>query len=97
MGWRPAHGKRMLPPLEPFHSRWLEEPVIPDEIHGYAELKAMGGVPIAGGEHEFPLHDFRALLEARAVDVIQFDTNRVGGLTQARKIAALAEAHGVPV
>jgi L-alanine-DL-glutamate epimerase-like enolase superfamily enzyme len=71
--------------------------VIPDDIHGYAELKRQGRIPIAGGEHEFTLLGFRELIEARAVDYIQFDTNRVGGITQARKIAALAEAHGIPV
>ena len=65
--------------------------------HGYAELKSYGRIPIAGGEHEFTLYGFRDLLEARAVDYIQFDTNRVGGITQARKIAALAEAYSVPV
>jgi L-alanine-DL-glutamate epimerase-like enolase superfamily enzyme len=97
MGWTLDYAKRMLPRLEPFGLRWLEEPVLPDERHGYAELKAYGRVPIAGGEHEFTLHGFRELLEARALDVVQFDTNRVGGLTQARKIAALAEAYGVPV
>jgi L-rhamnonate dehydratase len=97
MGWTLDYAKRMLPLLEPFHLRWLEEAVIPDDIHGYAALKAAGRVPIAGGEHEFTLYGFRDLLEARALDYIQFDTNRVGGITQARKIAALAEAHGVPV
>jgi L-alanine-DL-glutamate epimerase-like enolase superfamily enzyme len=97
MGWTLDYAKRMLPLLEPFNLRWLEEPVIPDDIHGYAELKARGSIPIAGGEHEFTLHGFRELLEARAVDYIQFDTNRVGGLTQARKIAALAEAHSILV
>ena len=97
MGWTLDYAKRMLPLLEPFHLRWLEEPVIPDDIHGYAELKAYGRIPIAGGEHEFTLFGFRELLEARALDYIQFDTNRVGGITQARKIAALAEAHSVPV
>jgi L-rhamnonate dehydratase len=97
MGWTLDYAKRMLPLLEPFHLRWLEEPVIPDEIRGYAELKSQGRIPIAGGEHEFTLYGFRDLLEARAVDYIQFDTNRVGGITQARKIAALAEAHSVPV
>ena len=97
MGWTLDYAKRMLPLLEPFNLRWLEEPVIPDDVYGYAELKAHGRVPIAGGEHEFTLHGFRDLLDARAVDYIQFDTNRVGGLTQARKIAALAEAHQVPV
>ena len=97
MGWTLDYAKRMLPLLEPFHLRWLEEPVIPDDIHGYAELKSFGKIPIAGGEHEFTLYGFRELLEAHAVDYIQFDTNRVGGITQARKIAALAEAHSVPV
>jgi L-alanine-DL-glutamate epimerase-like enolase superfamily enzyme len=97
MGWTLDYAKRMLPMLEPFHLRWLEEPVIADDIQGYAELKSYGRVPIAGGEHEFTLSGFRDLLAARALDYIQFDTNRVGGITQARKIAALAEAHGVPV
>ncbi len=97
MGWNLDYAKRMLPLLEAFHLRWLEEPVIPDDIRGYAELKSYGKVPIAGGEHEFTLYGFRDLLEARAVDYIQFDTNRVGGITQARKIAALAEAYSVPV
>ena len=97
MGWTLDYAKRMLPLLEPFHLRWLEEPVIPDDIHGYAELKSYGRIPIAGGEHEFTLYGFRELLEAHALDYIQFDTNRVGGITQARKIAALAEAHSVPI
>src|SRR5258705_4388305 len=97
MGWNLDYAKRILPLLEPFNLRWLEEPVIPDDIHGYAELKRFGRIPIAGGEHEFTLYGFRELIEARAVDYIQFDTNRVGGLTQARKIAALAEAHSIPV
>jgi len=97
MGWTLDYAKRMLPLLEPFHLRWLEEPVIPDDIHGYAELKSYGRIPIAGGEHEFTTYGFRELLEARALDYIQFDTNRVGGLTQARKIAALAETYSIPV
>src|SRR6202522_4518403 len=97
MGWTLDYAKRMLPLLEPFHLRWLEEPVIPDDIQGYAELKSYGRIPIAGGEHEFTLYGFRDLLQAKALDYIQFDTNRVGGITQARKIAALAESHSVPV
>ncbi len=97
MGWTLDYAKRMLPLLEPFQLRWLEEPIIPDDVHGYAELRSYGRIPIAGGEHEFTAYGFRDLLEARALDYIQFDTNRVGGLTQARKIAALAEAYSVPV
>ena len=97
MGWNLDYAKRMLPLLEPFNLRWLEEPVIPDDVQGYTQLKSYSRIPIAGGEHEFTLYGFRDLLEARAVDYIQFDTNRVGGITQARKIAALAEAYSVPV
>ena len=97
MGWTLEYAQRMIPLLEEYNLRWLEEPLIPDDIAGYAALKATNRVPIAGGEHEFTLLGFRCLLDAKAVDYIQFDTNRVGGITQARKISALAEAHGVPV
>ena len=97
MGWTLDYAQRMIPLLERYNLRWLEEPVIPDDIAGYAALRAMRRIPIAGGEHEFTLHGFRQLLDSEAIDYVQFDTNRVGGITAARKIAALAEAHSVPV
>ncbi|MGN6370132.1 MAG: L-rhamnonate dehydratase [Phycisphaerae bacterium] len=97
MGWTLDYTKRILPRLEPFNLRWLEEPVLPDECSSYAKLKSWGRVPIAGGEHEFTLQGFRNLIENKCVDYIQFDTNRVGGISQAKKIAALAEAHSIPV
>ena len=97
MGWTLDYAKRMLPLLAPYNLRWVEEPVIPDSIAGYAALKAMNIMPISGGEHEFTQFGFRDLLEARAVDIIQFDTNRVGGITQARKVCAMAESFEVPV
>ncbi len=97
MGWTLDYAKRMMPLLDPFNLRWLEEAVIPDDIHGYAELRRFGHTPIAAGEHEHTIYGFRELIEAHAVDYIQFDTNRVGGISAARKIAALAEAHSIPV
>lgn len=97
MGWTLDYARRMIPLLEPYHLRWVEEPVLPDDIGGYAALKAMNVMPISGGEHEFTLYGFRELIDARAVDVIQFDTNRVGGITQAKKVQALAEAYEIPV
>jgi L-rhamnonate dehydratase len=96
MGWNLDYTRRMLPKLEKFEPRWLEEPVIPDDLHGYAELNR-GPIPISGGEHEFTLFGFRQLLDMKAVSVIQYDTNRVGGITAAQKINALAEAYQVPV
>lgn len=97
MGWTLDYARRMIPRLAEFNLRWLEEPVIADDIAGYASLKALRIIPIAGGEHEYTLYGFRQLLDAKAVDYIQFDANRVGGLTAASKIAALAEAYSVPV
>jgi L-rhamnonate dehydratase len=97
MGWTLDYARRMIPLLAPYNLRWLEEPVLPDDRGGYAALKAMNLIPIAGGEHEFTLYGFRELIDSKSVDVIQFDTNRVGGLTQAKKISALAEAYGIPV
>ena len=97
MGWNLEYAKRMLPKLARFQPRWLEEPVIADDIDGYAELNAMNIIPISGGEHEFSLYGFKQLLERKAVSVIQYDTNRVGGITMAHKINALAESYSVPV
>lgn len=97
MGWTLDYALRMLPLLEPFGLRWLEEPLIPDDIAGHAELRRRTSIPIAGGEHEFTLFGFRQLLDAGALGVIQYDTNRVGGITAAQKINALAEAYQIPV
>ena len=97
MGWNVEYAKRMLPRLAKYQPRWLEEPVIADDIDGYAELNAMNIVPISGGEHEFGLYGFKQLLDRKAVSVVQYDTNRVGGITMAHKINALCEAYSVPV
>lgn len=96
MGWNLDYTRRMLPMLEKFEPRWLEEPVIADDIDGYAELNR-GPIPISGGEHEFSLLGCAQLLKARAVSVLQYDTNRVGGITAAAKINAVAEAYQIPV
>jgi len=97
MGWTLEYAKRMLPLLAPYSLKWIEEALLADEIDGYAELRAMNIVPIAGGEHEFTLRGFREIAERRAMDFLQFDTNRVGGPSQAQKICALAEAFGLSV
>ena len=97
MGWTVDYARRILPKLERFEPRWLEEPVIADDIDGYVQLNQLSNIPIAGGEHEFTLHGFKHLLDRKAVSVIQYDTNRVGGISVARKINALCEAYSVPV
>ena len=97
MGWTVDYTKRMLPKLAKYEPRWLEEPVIADDVEGYRELNAMGIVPISGGEHEFSIIGCKDLIEKKAVSVLQYDTNRVGGITAAQKINAIAEAFQVPV
>lgn len=97
MGWSLDYAKRMMRLIEPFNLRWLEEAIIPDDINGYHELRRFGTTPIAAGEHEFASYGFRQMIEAKALDYFQFDTNRVGGITAARKIQALAEAYSIPV
>ncbi len=97
MGWSLEYAREMLRRLAPYRLRWVEEPLTADSIAGYADLRAMNIVPIAGGEHEFTLAGFQQLLDAKAIDFAQFDTNRVGGITAAQKIATLCEAYGVSV
>ena len=96
MGWNLDYTRRMLPKLEKYEPRWLEEPVIAEDVNGYAELNR-GPIPISGGEHEFGLIGCADLLRKRAVSVLQYDTNRVGGITAAQKINAVAEAFQIPV
>ncbi len=97
MGWNLDYAKRMIPKLVKYNPRWLEEPVIADDINGYKELNNMNAIPISGGEHEFNLFGFKQLLDLNALSYIQYDNNRVGGFTIAQKINALAEAYQVPV
>ena len=97
MGWNVEYAKRMIRLLEPLNMRWVEEPVISDNLAGYASLRAMNKVAISGGEHEYTLHGFRQALELGAFDIAQFDVNRVGGITAAKKITALCEANDVAV
>ena len=94
MGWNVEYTRRMLPKLARFEPRWLEEPVIADDVAGYAELNAMGIIPISGGEHEFSVIGCKDLIVNRAVSVLQYDTNRVGGITAAQKINAFVARLG---
>jgi L-rhamnonate dehydratase len=99
MGWDATYAIRMIRRIEDagHELAWVEEPVMPDDIAGYAAIAAAVDTPIAGGEHEFTRHGFRDLIEQRAVDIVQLDVNRAGGITESLKIWALAAAHNLPV
>ena len=76
---------------------WLEDPVDHRNLAGLSRLSASLDVPVAAGERLYGLDPFRRTLAARAVDVAIIDVARAGGITPWLKIAALAEAHGIPV
>ncbi len=83
--------------LEPLRLRWLEEPVVPEDIDGYAELRSRLDVPIAGGENEHTLFGFYPLIKAGGIDIAQPDIGSCGGVTGIRDIAAIAHAAGIAV
>ena len=97
MGWDLEYALRMCRALAPFDMKWVEEPLLPDQLREYAVLRRESPVPIAAGEHETTRYGFAQIIEAEALDIIQFDIGRVGGFSEARKVCALAQAAGLPV
>jgi L-alanine-DL-glutamate epimerase-like enolase superfamily enzyme len=85
-----ATAMRMVRLFEPFNLFWLEEPLPPDDLAGYARLADAVETRIAAGEEESTIYGFRELVERGHVDVIQPDLARCGGFTEARKIGYLA-------
>lgn len=83
--------------LERLNVRWYEEPVVPEDIEGYCELRSQLDVPIAGGENEHTAYGFSRLINRRAVDIVQPDIGSCGGFTAIRDIAAMAQANGIAV
>jgi L-alanine-DL-glutamate epimerase-like enolase superfamily enzyme len=77
--------------------RWIEEPIPHDDREGYARLTRLLDVPIAAGEHETTRFPFVEMIRERCLGILQPDVNRVGGITEARRIVALAAAHSLPV
>jgi len=89
---------RMIELSREYRPYWFEEPVLADLIPQYAELRREArGVFITGGEHEYTRWGVKALLDARAVDVLQADVTWAGGISEMTKICALASAYDIPV
>jgi L-alanine-DL-glutamate epimerase-like enolase superfamily enzyme len=93
--WTVAEAIAMARRLQPLDLKWFEEPVWPPEDHaGLARVQEQGGIPTAAGENAM-LPELKGLLAARAVSYLQPSVTKVGGVTQMRKVSALAEAAGV--
>ena len=81
--------------LAEYDVHWFEEALVPDALEDFAKLREHSPVPIAGGEVLTRRQAFQPFLEARAFDIIQPDVTKVGGLSEERRIAWMAQEHGV--
>src|SRR5215468_6463723 len=94
--WTVAEALEMEQAYRPARLFWLEEPVFPPEDHrGLARVRREGQTRISAGENAAGLHDFADSFEKGAVDIAQPSVTKIGGITEMRKIIALAEAHSV--
>lgn len=89
--------RRMGEALSALDFFWFEEPVVPEDIHGCAELRRQLKVPIATGETEYTRYGFHELLKADAADILQPDISACGGISEGLKIYALASAYNTPL
>jgi galactonate dehydratase len=87
--------RRLARALEPHDPMFIEEPVLPEHNDALADVRAATTIPIATGERLYSRWDFKEILESNAVDVIQPDLSHAGGITEVKKIAAMAEAYDV--
>lgn len=96
-GYNRAHAKRMGRALERLGFHWFEEPLVPEDIEGAAQLRRELDVAIAGGECEYTRWGMRDLLAGGAVDILQPDLSASGGVGEGQRILALASAFHTPV
>ena len=87
----------MAKEFEQIQVGWFEEPTIPDDITGLAEIRSKINTPVASGELEYTKFGFKQLLQNNAVDIVQPNVERVGGITEWLKVANLAQAYNVPI
>jgi len=86
--------------LEPYNLKWMEEFLPPDDYDGYKEVKDAlrgSGIMLTSAEHEYTRYGFKQLIQARCLDIVQPDISWLGGITEARRVVALAAAYDVLV
>lgn len=97
MGWDLEYAIKMERELRPYGLKWIEEALMPHDVDGYSRLCALSQTPISHGEHSYTRWDFQEIIDKKAAHILQPDVNRVGGITEARKIWAMAAAKDLPV
>ncbi len=94
--WSKATARRLLPQLERYELLFVEEPLLPEQLHMLRELTEATSLPIATGERLYNRWDFREVLQS-GLAVAQPDVSQAGGISETRRIAALAEMYDVVV
>lgn len=94
--WAAGEAARRIRAFEPYDPYWIEEPLPAEDVAGHAWLRSQIRCPVALGENLFSAAAFNEFLRHDAVDVVQPDVVRVGGVTPFMKIAHLAEGYGIP-
>ena len=89
--------KQLAKALEPLGLLFIEEPLLSENPEGLRQIAELASTPIALGERLFSRWDFKPLFESRCVDIIQPDLSHAGGISECRKIAAMAEAYDIAV
>jgi L-alanine-DL-glutamate epimerase-like enolase superfamily enzyme len=95
--WSRPQAIKIAQALEPLQPMWVEDPVFMDHLHSIGEVARATRVPIAVGETRGGRADFRALLALEALSMLIMDVTWGGGVSEARKVAAMAETWHVPV
>ena len=94
--WDVNNALRFIRAVEPYNIYWLEEPLAPDDTDGYVRLTRQSSIPIAAGENEYTRYGFKELIVNNAVNVVQPDVTRMGGISEWMKVAAIASAWNMP-
>lgn len=93
--WNVTIAVQMLKEMEKYNVRWVEEPLYKNDYEGLQELRRKTNIPIAGGEQNQDLDEFRDLIEKRCYDILQPDATLSGGILNSRKVATMCEAHNL--
>jgi L-alanine-DL-glutamate epimerase-like enolase superfamily enzyme len=96
-GWSFGTAARMARKREEYDIYWREELILADEMDNLVKLARETSIPIAVGENHYTKWEFKELMERGAVEIVQADILKCGGVTEFIKIAAMADAHGLPV
>lgn len=96
-GYTAKQAVRVMARAADLDVRWLEEPVSSDDLAGLRQVKEGVGAEVTAGEYGYDLVYFKRMCEAAAVDCLQADISRCGGITEWQRVAAVAAAHGLQV